>query len=96
MVGTYLMERVGWRNLHGEHSRIQHGGPYAFELNPPCRLITVPGHCFHWLYEVDEHSIHSPFFYDLYTKLVSKKDRPDFSIAGQAAHQPALIMTLYY
>jgi predicted O-methyltransferase YrrM len=32
----------------------------------------------HWLYEVDEHSIHSPFFYDLYTKLVSKKDRPDF------------------
>lgn len=27
----------------------------------------------HWLLEVDDHSIHSPFFYDLYTKLVARK-----------------------
>ena len=32
----------------------------------------------HWLYEVSEHSIHSPFFFDFYTKLVAKKIRPDF------------------
>ncbi|MBL7850676.1 MAG: class I SAM-dependent methyltransferase [Cyclobacteriaceae bacterium] len=30
----------------------------------------------HWLYEVDDHSIHSPYFYDLYTKLVTRK-HPD-------------------
>lgn len=29
----------------------------------------------HWLYEVDDHSVHSPFFYDLYTKLVTKKHK---------------------
>lgn len=27
----------------------------------------------HWLHEVDDHSIHSPFFYDLYTKLIARK-----------------------
>jgi len=27
----------------------------------------------HWLLEVDDHSIHSPFFYDLYTKLINRK-----------------------
>jgi predicted O-methyltransferase YrrM len=27
----------------------------------------------HWLLEVDDHSIHSPFFYDLYTKLVHRR-----------------------
>ncbi|CAN5507431.1 hypothetical protein BH10BAC4_BH10BAC4_12960 [soil metagenome] len=31
----------------------------------------------HWLNEVDEHSIHSPFFYDLYTKTVAREHRPD-------------------
>jgi predicted O-methyltransferase YrrM len=32
----------------------------------------------HWLHEVDEHSIHSPFFYDLYTRTVdNKKHRED-------------------
>ncbi len=30
----------------------------------------------HWLHEVDDHSVHSPYFYDLYTKLVSRR-RPD-------------------
>lgn len=29
----------------------------------------------HWLLEVDEHSIHSPFFFDLYVKTTSKKER---------------------
>ncbi len=29
----------------------------------------------HWLYEVDDHSVHSPYFYDLYTKLVRRKHR---------------------
>ncbi len=31
----------------------------------------------HWLHEVDEHSIHSPFFYDLYTRTIAPKNRPD-------------------
>lgn len=30
----------------------------------------------HWLHEVDDHSVHSPYFYDLYTKLVARR-RPD-------------------
>ncbi len=35
----------------------------------------------HWLLEVDEHSIHSPFFYDLYTRTVdNKKNREDIYI----------------
>lgn len=33
----------------------------------------------HWLYEEGEHSIHSPFFYDFFVKLVAKKNRPDFT-----------------
>jgi len=35
----------------------------------------VLSHVRHWLYEVDDHSIHSPFFYDLYTKLVARKHK---------------------
>ncbi len=31
----------------------------------------------HWLYEVDDHSVHSPYFYDLYTKIVAKKHADD-------------------
>ncbi|CAN5260437.1 hypothetical protein BH09BAC3_BH09BAC3_22740 [soil metagenome] len=31
----------------------------------------------HWLQEVDDHSVHSPYFYDLYTKTVAKPNRPD-------------------
>ena len=34
----------------------------------------------HWLYEVDEHSIHSPFFFDFYSKTVAKKNRPDIAV----------------
>ncbi len=34
----------------------------------------------HWLFEVDEHSIHSPFFFDLYAKTISKKKREDFPL----------------
>jgi len=34
----------------------------------------------HWLYEVDDHSIHSPYFYDLYTKLVRRKHRTGLSV----------------
>ncbi|MBY0435891.1 MAG: class I SAM-dependent methyltransferase [Cyclobacteriaceae bacterium] len=30
----------------------------------------------HWLYEVDDHSIHSPFFFDLYSKTVRVKRSP--------------------
>lgn len=31
----------------------------------------------HWLHEVDDHSVHSPYFYDLYTKIVAKKHKTD-------------------
>ncbi len=31
----------------------------------------------HWLYEVDDHSVHSPYFYDLYTKIVAKNRASD-------------------
>jgi predicted O-methyltransferase YrrM len=34
----------------------------------------------HWLYEVDDHSIHSPYFYDLYTKIVSRKHTHDLPV----------------
>ena len=34
----------------------------------------------HWLHEVDEHSIHSPFFFDLYSKTVTKKHRQDIPL----------------
>lgn len=30
----------------------------------------------HWLNTVDEHSIHSPFFFDFYTKIIMPKDAP--------------------
>lgn len=38
-------------------------------------LFQVNSRIRHWLYEVDDHSIHSPFFYDLYTKLVARKHK---------------------
>lgn len=31
----------------------------------------------HWLYEVDDHSVHSPYFYDLYTKLIARRHPHD-------------------
>ncbi|MEK6781540.1 MAG: class I SAM-dependent methyltransferase [Bacteroidota bacterium] len=31
----------------------------------------------HWLTVVDQHSIHSPFFYDFYTKVIQNKEGPD-------------------
>lgn len=34
----------------------------------------------HWLHEVDEHSIHSPFFFDLYSKLVTKRYKSDLPV----------------
>lgn len=34
----------------------------------------------HWLYEVDDHSVHSPYFYDLYTKHVNRKHRHDLPV----------------
>jgi predicted O-methyltransferase YrrM len=34
----------------------------------------------HWLHEVDDHSVHSPYFYDLYTKIVSKKYKSDIPV----------------
>ena len=34
----------------------------------------------HWLHEVDEHSIHSPYFFDLYNKIVSKKYKSDLPV----------------
>jgi len=37
----------------------------------------VKSYLSHWLLEVDEHSIHSPYFYDLYTKTVAKQNRTD-------------------
>ncbi len=33
----------------------------------------------HWLLEVDEHSIHSPFFFDFYNKVLKAKTAQDFS-----------------
>ncbi|MDZ4716187.1 MAG: class I SAM-dependent methyltransferase [Cytophagales bacterium] len=34
----------------------------------------------HWLFEVDDHSVHSPYFYDLYTKVVAKRNRSDHPV----------------
>ena len=34
----------------------------------------------HWLNEEDDHSIHSPFFFDLYTKIVAKKNKSDIPV----------------
>lgn len=34
----------------------------------------------HWLLEVDDHSIHSPYFYDLYTKIVAKNRGSDLPV----------------
>lgn len=34
----------------------------------------------HWLYEVDDHSVHSPYFFDLYTKIVNKRNRSDLPV----------------
>ena len=33
----------------------------------------------HWLDAVDEHSVHSPFFFDFYNKVIHKKNEVDFS-----------------
>jgi predicted O-methyltransferase YrrM len=43
----------------------------------PARLHLVFAWLRHWLLRVDEHSIHSPFFYELYTRVIRAK--PDFS-----------------
>jgi len=36
-------------------------------------LFQIKSFLQHWLYKVDEHSIHSPFFFDLYTKVIKPK-----------------------
>ena len=34
----------------------------------------------HWLLKVDDHSVHSPFFFDFYRKVVSKKNKSDLPV----------------
>lgn len=34
----------------------------------------------HWLYETDDHSIHSPFFFDLYSRIVKKSNKSDLPV----------------
>lgn len=36
-------------------------------------LFQISSFLQYWLYKVDEHSIHSPFFFDLYTKVIKPK-----------------------
>lgn len=40
----------------------------------------------YWLNSVDEHSLHSPFFYDFYTKVVKKKPAP-YDVAERLRQQ---------
>lgn len=40
------------------------------------RLFQIKSYVNHWLDSVDEHSIHSPFFFDFYNKVI-KLDNPD-------------------
>jgi len=37
----------------------------------------------HWLYRVNEHSLHSPFFYDFYIKIIAKKYRKVIPISEE-------------
>jgi predicted O-methyltransferase YrrM len=37
-------------------------------------LIQIKSYLKHWLHAVDEHSIHSPFFFDFYNKVIKSKD----------------------
>ena len=43
-------------------------------------LYQVKTFLHHWLHEVDEHSIHSPFFYDLYSRVVLKNNKSDLPV----------------
>ncbi|MBS1977630.1 MAG: class I SAM-dependent methyltransferase [Bacteroidetes bacterium] len=43
--------------------------------HPSPSFHQIKSFVWHWLLEVDEHSIHSPFFFDLYVKTTSKKER---------------------
>lgn len=39
-------------------------------------LHQLKSYCSYWLLNVDEHSLHSPFFYDFYTKIVKARSEP--------------------
>lgn len=43
-------------------------------------LYQVKTFLHHWLHEVDEHSIHSPFFFDLYSRVVLKNNKSDLPV----------------
>lgn len=41
------------------------------------KLFQIKSFINHWLNAVDEHSIHSPFFFDFYNKVIKKDDQND-------------------
>lgn len=45
------------------------------------KFFQIKSYFTHWLNAVDEHSIHSPFFFDFYSKVIKKndQDKPDFT-----------------
>jgi len=47
-------------------------------------FFQVKSYINHWLNSVDEHSIHSPFFFDFYNKVIRKdEDKPEFQSIEQ-------------
>jgi predicted O-methyltransferase YrrM len=43
-------------------------------------FFQVKSYIKHWLYETDDHSIHSPFFFDLYSRVVKKPNKSDLPV----------------
>lgn len=45
------------------------------------KFFQIKSYFTHWLNAVDEHSIHSPFFFDFYDKVIKKddQDKPEFT-----------------
>ncbi|HMJ69067.1 MAG TPA: class I SAM-dependent methyltransferase [Cyclobacteriaceae bacterium] len=59
------------------------------------RLFQVKAYINHWLDSVEEHSLHSPFFFDFYDKVIKGISEEDFShienVRGKLLQNPGLL-----
>ena len=53
------------------------------------KLFQIKSYFNHWLNAVDAHSIHSPFFFDFYNKVIKKENQnaPDFAAIEELRHK---------
>ncbi len=47
---------------------------HSFQIFFVSALFQIKSYLRHWLHTVDEHSIHSPFFFDFYEKVIKNKE----------------------